>query len=663
MKSIITKLVLLFSLVLLVVCGTLGVVSYNFSSKAVVNEVDITFEQLAESGAMIVEEYVNAQIDSLEVLANNAFIRNPAISIGDKMEILMEEIERAGHIRMGIADLSGSLTSSNGAVSDIKDRSYFRDAAAGKPSVSDPIVSKVDGSVIMTYAVPITYNGQISAVLIAIRDGYDLSNLTDKLVFGEFGEAFILNKDGTTVAYNDRELVEKMDNDFENVKTDPELADLVELEKKMVAGEKGVGSYTYHGGIEFMGYAPVVGTAWSLAVVAPQTEVMAGVNNLRQVILLVSVIFLLIGIGAAYLIARSIVAPLRGVILEIQEVAKGNLARDNVNVKTKDEVGILGDAFNTMLDNLRTLVKTVSNMAEQVAASSEELTASAEQQAQAANEVSSVVTNMAQGAEQQASAVDGITAAVEESSATMEQMAANSNVVAQQTNEAALAATEGQEAAKRAVDQMKNIDEVSSKVQDAVDRLAKSSREIDEITNVITGIAEQTNLLALNAAIEAARAGEQGRGFAVVAEEVRKLAEQSQEAAKQIAELITQNQVNINDAVTSIEISEKDIKVGIEVVNIAGQAFEEINDLSNKVSGHTQEMSVAIQQMAQGSQAIVDSVREVDVISKENMSATQTVSAATEEQTASVEEIASASQNLAAMAESLQQTVNQFKMK
>jgi chemotaxis signal transduction protein len=325
-QSIITKLVLLFSLVLLVVCGTLGVVSYNFSSKAVVNEVDITFEQLAESGAMIVEEYVNAQIDSLEVLANNAFIRNPAISIGDKMEILMEEIERAGHIRMGIADLSGSLTSSNGAVSDIKDRSYFRDAAAGKPSVSDPIVSKVDGSVIMTYAVPITYNGQISAVLIAIRDGYDLSNLTDKLVFGEFGEAFILNKDGTTVAYNDRELVEKMDNDFENVKTDPELADLVELEKKMVAGEKGVGSYTYHGGIEFMGYAPVVGTAWSLAVVAPQTEVMAGVNNLRQVILLVSVIFLLIGIGAAYLIARSIVAPLRGVILEIQEVAKGNLA-------------------------------------------------------------------------------------------------------------------------------------------------------------------------------------------------------------------------------------------------------------------------------------------------------------------------------------------------
>ena len=164
---------------------------------------------------------------------------------------------------------------------------------------------------------------------------------------------------------------------------------------------------------------------------------------------------------------------------------------------------------------------------------------------------------------------------------------------------------------------------VSSSAQ-VVAKLGERSKEIGQIVDAISGIAGQTNLLALNAAIEAARAGEQGRGFAVVAEEVRKLAEQSQEAAKQIANLISEIQTETDSAVVAMDDGTREVKIGTEVVNTAGQAFKEIVSLIAEVSSQIREISAAIQQMASGSQQIVASVRNIDSISKGTAGQTQT---------------------------------------
>ncbi len=664
MKSLSTKFMLFISILLIVVCGSIGVVSYYFSSKSVIDEVNESLALLSREVTMTLKANIDNRINLLNALTNYEAIRDPEVPIEEKMQILNEEIEREGYLDLGIGELSGNLITRNGSSGvNIANEPYFIDALAGKPSVSDPKVSMVDNTVIMVYAVPIKSNdGEIIGVLTATRDGYELTNFTKSIDLGGSRDIFMVNKEGTSIANANPEMVKSMDNIFENAKVNPELAKFAELQMKMVAGEAGVGSYTYAGIKKYMGYSPVEGMDWFLAITAPEAEVLAGVDNLKRLISIGSFIFLILGIGAAYLFSRRITTPLQLLVEKIKEIGKGNLAENNIDLKTKDEVGVLNEELDNMLTGLRELVTNVANMSEQVASSSEELTSGAEQQARAAGDVANAVSNLALGAESQSGQVEEITTSIEEFIATIEQLAATSNLVAQQTEGTASASAEGQKTALLAVEQMKSIDNVSAQVQEAVDRLAISSNEINDINNVISGIADQTNLLALNAAIEAARAGEQGRGFAVVAEEVRKLAEQSQAAAKQISERLDQNQANIEDAVTAMGLSSKNIETGIEVVNAAGHVFEDIDKLMNEVSSQVAEISIAIQQLAQGSQGIAQAARNLDDIAKESEASTQTVSAATEEQTASIEEIAASSQHLAAMAENLQSSLSRFRV-
>jgi len=218
----------------------------------------------------------------------------------------------------------------------------------------------------------------------------------------------------------------------------------------------------------------------------------------------------------------------------------------------------------------------------------------------------------------------------------------------------------GQKALYRVADQMNIISAGTDRVQKSVTELSTNSEKIGNIIVVITGIADQTNLLALNAAIEAARAGEQGRGFAVVAEEVRKLAEQSREATKQIEALIHQNKSDIGTAVIAMEDGVGSVNVGMDVVNVAGQSFSAIAKLVENVSAQMEQLSGTIQQIASGNQQIVTSVREVELISSETAAQAQTVSAGVEEQTASMEQVTSSAQSLSNMAFELQAIISKF---
>lgn len=364
------------------------------------------------------------------------------------------------------------------------------------------------------------------------------------------------------------------------------------------------------------------------------------------------------------IIIRIINSNLKAVTTHLGILGNGDFSKDVPveSLQLRDEFGTLAKAFAAMQNSIRTLISQLSQMAEQLAASAEELTASAEQSSQAANQVAIAITDVAHGAEQQLTSIDNATTTVEQVSINIQQIVTNTTVMENTSAKTAGTAKEGMKAVETSINQMYNIEKTVNSSAIVVTKLGERSKEIGQIVDTISGIAGQTNLLALNAAIEAARAGEQGRGFAVVADEVRKLAEQSQDAAKQIAALISEIKMDTNHAVIAMTEGTKEVTKGTEVVNTAGQSFKEIATLVGALSNQGQEIATSIQKVGAGSQQIISDIKEIDDVSKNLTEQTQTVSAATEEQSASMEEIAASSQSLAKLAEDLQYAIQKFKI-
>ena len=377
---------------------------------------------------------------------------------------------------------------------------------------------------------------------------------------------------------------------------------------------------------------------------------------------IVAAVAVILSLALGLMVVRMITRPLSEVVAGMGEMAKGNLSAAPPLVRSRDEIGQVAQAVGVMQANLRTLLKQFAQSAENMAAASEELTASASQSAQAANQVAASIAQVAQGSEKQLTAVDNTAAVVQQMSAGIQQVASNAGNVSEVADKTSQAGHDGESAIEQVITQMDSIGQGTAQVGDAIGKLSASSKQIGEIVGVISAIAAQTNLLALNAAIEAARAGEQGRGFAVVADEVRKLAEQSGDAAKQISSLIDENRQNIELAVVAMQSGNVEVKRGIEIVGSAGDAFTKIAALVQEVSVEVREISAAVEEMASGSEQMVGSMKDIERVSKSTAGETQTVSAATQEQSASMHEIATASQNLAKMAEGLQVAIAGFRL-
>jgi methyl-accepting chemotaxis protein len=210
--------------------------------------------------------------------------------------------------------------------------------------------------------------------------------------------------------------------------------------------------------------------------------------------------------------------------------------------------------------------------------------------------------------------------------------------------------------------QMRDIGLGSSALQNSVVELADGYREIGEIVSLISSIAQQTNLLALNAAIEAARAGESGRGFAVVAEEVRNLAESSNDAAKRISALISDNQGKMSIAVEASKSGTSGVSAGIEVVNSAGKIFADIATSILSLSDQIKDVSSSIEKIASGNQDLASLIGNIGEISEKNIADVDGVTASSEDQLASTEEIAASCNNLADLAAELREEAANFRV-
>ncbi|RJP59753.1 MAG: HAMP domain-containing protein [Candidatus Auribacter fodinae] len=385
------------------------------------------------------------------------------------------------------------------------------------------------------------------------------------------------------------------------------------------------------------------------------------------VLLFVTLLAFVAGALAAYLIGKSIVTSINLVNREISDLAhgEGDLTRQ-LKVDSQDEIGQLAQNFNLFMTKWRDIIQSIKNVSASVASfagklseTSQTMSKSSQDLAASVHEVSSSVTQMNNGVQDVVKSVETQTASVTETTAAVEEIARNISMVLKSVESQSAAINESTAAVEQLVTSIKQVAQNSLKVNDiakdvatktntgnkaaketveGMKAISESSKKINSIISVITGIASQTNLLALNAAIEAARAGDAGKGFAVVADEVRNLAEQSQQAAKEITDLITEANQRAEN--------------GVDLVEGVYNSIVEITESIDEVSHLINDVSTATNEQERGSIEIAHSMEELNQV-------TQSIFTAMEEQNKGTEEISKAMQQLAMISQEINEAMSQ----
>ena len=430
-----------------------------------------------------------------------------------------------------------------------------------------------------------------------------------------------------------------------------------------------------------------------------QTKHFASVESSSRLLMIaVALIAALVGGALAFLLVRSITRAVRQVLQAAEGIAEGDLEQ-RIEVRSRDELGAmaaafetmivylktmaavaqriaggdltgqiqskgpndaLGNAFETMVGNLRGLVGSVALSAGTLSSSSEQMAATSEDAGRAVGEIAAALTQVASGAERQVQLVASTRSAVQGAARAAASSAHAAATTADAVEDAQRVAREGVQTAEHASDAIEQVAVSSQQVGIAINDLSGRSQRIGGIVDTITGIAEQTNLLALNAAIEAARAGEQGRGFAVVADEVRKLAEESRSAAAAISGLIAEIQLETGKVVEVVAESARRTGDGVASVQLTREAFEQIGRAVEDVTAQVNEITAGVQQIAAEAERAESDVTEVASVAEQSSASAQQVSASTEETSASAQEIAASARSLAHTAEELNVLVGRF---
>ncbi|MCY7479727.1 MULTISPECIES: methyl-accepting chemotaxis protein [Bacillus] len=513
----------------------------------------------------------------------------------------------------------------------------------GEPVVTNPYISA-------------TTNGMVVTIAQRLKDGsgaigidIDVQDIVDKIKeikIGREGYPIIANKDKQIVAHPEEKSGSEVTGNISSI---------------LYSGKEGTSTYENKGEQKRIVFVTNDLTGWKIAgtMFVSETEEAAQPVWNSAIILLISS-FILGGV-AIFFIVRSITIGLRRLVDFSEKVSEGDLT-ETLETKSKDEIGDLTRSFSKMSESLRDVIRAVQQSVDNVASASEELTASASQTSQATEHITMSIEQFSNGNEAQNEKVESSTNQLVAMNEGLQDMSQTSSEVAAVSIQSTEAASQGGRIVESTASQMKHIDTSVQEAEQVMKELEYKSKDITSILNVINGIADQTNLLALNAAIEAARAGESGRGFSVVAEEVRKLAVQSADSAKEIEKLIQEIVLEIAKSQDMFKAVNREVNAGLGMTEEAKESFRHIYEAAEGMSKKLTQLNDTAIDLSSGSKLVSQAMQEMRQVSRESAANIQDIAASAEEQLASMEEITSSSVTLANMAEELKELTSQFKI-
>ncbi|MFP3717149.1 methyl-accepting chemotaxis protein [Bacillus safensis] len=513
----------------------------------------------------------------------------------------------------------------------------------GEPVVTNPYISA-------------TTNGMVVTIAQRLKDGsgaigidIDVQDIVDKIKeikIGREGYPIIANKSKQIVAHPEEKSGSEVTGNISSI---------------LYSGKEGTSTYENKGEQKRIVFVTNDLTGWKIAgtmFVSETEEAAQPVWNSAIILLITS--FILGGV-AIFFIVRSITIGLRRLVDFSEKVSEGDLT-ETLETKSKDEIGDLTRSFSKMSESLRDVIRAVQQSVDNVASASEELTASASQTSQATEHITMSIEQFSNGNEAQNEKVESSTNQLVAMNEGLQDMSQTSSEVAAVSLQSTEAAGQGGRIVQSTANQMKHIDTSVQEAEQVMKELEYKSKDITSILNVINGIADQTNLLALNAAIEAARAGESGRGFSVVAEEVRKLAVQSADSAKEIEKLIQEIVLEIAKSQDMFKAVNREVNAGLGMTEEAKESFQHIYEAAEGMSKKLSQLNDTAIDLSSGSKLVSQAMQEMRQVSRESAANIQDIAASAEEQLASMEEITSSSVTLANMAEELKELTSQFKI-
>ena len=661
MKSIKTKLILYFSILIIVIASTLGIIIVKTVSNTVVSDAEDTLGLLVEEGRKLVESRVENQIRMAELAAAQEGLFEMDWTI--QQPILIKEVEKSDFLSMAIVyPEDGTTYDYSGIVINLGDREYVQKAFKGEPAISEISVARGTGELSMMYAVPMKKDGEIIGVLVARASADFLSTATDDMGYGKDGYAFLINSKGTTIAHPNRDLVLEQFNPIEAAETEESYKPVARLIEKMLAEQKGVSTYSYEGRNLYCAFAPIKNTDWILTITANEEEILQSLPTLQRNIILPTIVILLISIVFAYIIGNSTTKPLVSLAAFAEKIADLNV-KDNVPdklINRKDEIGSLAKTFKVVTDNLRDFIIKISDTSQQLASSSEELSAISNQSANSADEVARTIEEISNCATEQARETENGVNKTEELKRIIEEELNDMEEINTVMERLILLKDEGVDIIKDLMDKTKQSDDAIETIYSSTVETNESSKKIGEASKLIESIAAQTNLLALNSAIEAARAGEAGKGFAVVAVEIRNLAEQSTKAVHEINSMLEKLQEKSQKAVHIMQAILTVIKEQVQSVHATGAKFQNISEEVEGVKTIINKSMFLVKEMDKQKTELSGIMHSLAAIAQENAASSEEVASNVKEQTESMAEINNATNDLARLAEDLRDSVTKF---